>query len=567
MKRLLIWTGVFIGIIMIIMFLGYIILSSLFDPTPYVDNNSYVVINIGGFLPEYQPADFIEEYYLGISLDMRRLRKTIKMAALDERIKGIVMNVGFVGMGFAKINELQDLILEYKKSGKRIIAYLKIGLMRDYYLASVCDSIFLQPEGTLLLTGMAAEVTYYKGLLNQIGIEADFEHVGRYKTYPEPYTSDSMSDELREVINDILDFRFDTMVAKIGEFRDLEGDSLIYMINTISGFTPQEALKFDLIDGIKHKDEIEKSIVDEDMELRKISALEYSMVPISDIGITGGPRFAVIYCTGSIMGGEDRSDPVFGSTMGASRVVRDLNNAAQNKSIKAIILRIDSPGGSGLASEEIWYAINEAGKEKPVIASISDVGASGGYYIAIAADTIVAHSSSLIGSIGVFAGKFSVKGLYDLLKLRTINIKRGENANLFSLQSKFSESERKIIRKIIEEHYLTFVTKVAAARNKSIEEVKNIAQGRVWNGAEGYSFGLVDTLGGLDVAINIAKEMIGIDQSQNIRLTYYPKRKSLFQSLMTTFQFTENPIKKLEYYIEQLQAQPLALMPYYIKFR
>ncbi len=488
------------------------------------------------------------------------------MAAVDGRIKGIVLRVGFMMTGYAKIEELQQLISEFQLSGKKVLAHLDYGLTRDYFLAAACDSIYMSPGGNLFLTGLLAEISFYKGVLNKIGVEADFEHIGKYKNAPDVYTRQSMSEPQREVINAIFDVRYESLIKSIAKNRGLTIDHVYNLIENISGFGPDEAYEQGLVDGIKYASQVSEMLNTEDRQLSKISATEYSFIDPGTVGIEGDERIAVIYCVGTMTGGEDGSDPYFGTTMGANRVIRDINRAAESKSIRAIILRINSPGGSSLAADKIWHALDEAAKKKPIVASISDVGASGGYYIAIPADTIIAQKLSVVGSIGVFAGKFSLKKLYEKIDLKTEVIKRGENAGLFSLSSKFSTSERKIIKNMIADFYRDFVTKVATARKKSYDDIDKIARGRVWVGEDLLQRDLIDLIGGLDEAIVAAKNLADIDPSVAIRLIYYPRSRSLLNQYLGSFvrlkNSIENPVLQLENYIREYNMRPLALMPF-----
>ena len=566
MKRFLFWVGIVFLIFIVLMVGAYFFISSLFDSEPYIANNSYLTVPISGSLPEYLPADILQEQFSGTLMDMRKLRQSLVMAAHDDRIKGVILKVSFVQSGFAKLQEIRQLIARFRESNKKIYAYMDIGLIRDYYIASACDSVFLQPEGTLLLHGLSAEVSFYKDLLTKLGIEADFEHVGKYKSYPDAYTRQNMTDEQREVIDYILDIRFDEWLQTVSDNRNITYENLKKLINDISAFVPSEALEYNLVDGIKHYEELSGSLQKNSASLYEVSALDYIRIDPSSIGLEDGPKIAVISRSGSIMGGEDSSDPIFGATMGANRVIRNIKQAAENNSIKAIVLRIDSPGGSGLASEKIWYAVREARLIKPVLASISDMGASGGYYIAIAADTIIAQNASLIGSIGVFIGKFNLSGLYNKLGINTVSIQRGKNARLFSLKSGFSKSERQVVQKIIQDYYQNFVDKVAKARHKSFTEIHTIAQGRVWNGQDGLNKGLIDKIGGLSEAIVLAKEMADIDETTNVKLIFYPKAHSLFNSITRNIGILENPIEEIENYFKKIQIQPMALMPFILNY-
>jgi protease-4 len=568
MKRLIKWIAIICGVFLIMIFLSYWFISSLFDIEPVVYQNSYLQINLGGNIPEYNPSDPLEEYIRGTSLDLKKIRQSLKMAEIDHRIKGVILKIGFLRTGYAKLDEIHQLIKKFRTSGKKIYAHFDYGLTRDYYLASVCDSIYISPGGTLFLTGVAAEVTFYKGFLNKIGIEADFEHVGEYKNAPDMYTRQTMSDYQKEVIDNILDSRYKNLIHTIVQNRRIRPEHVRHLIEEVSGFTPEQAVLNDLVDGIKYIDEVKELFKGDFNRINQISATEYSLINPASVGMDGIEDIAVIFCTGTMMGGEDGADPIFGKTMGANRVIRDINRAAESRSIKAIILRIDSPGGSSLAADEIWNAVANAQKEKPVIASISDVGASGGYYIALAADTILAQNLSLIGSIGVFAGKFSLKNLYEKIELNNVYMKRGKNAGIFSLNSKFTDSERKVVQEMIRDTYQKFVSKVAESRHRSYDEIDLIARGRVWSGLKGIDVNLIDIIGGLDEAILIAKHMANIEDETSVRLIYYPKRRSFFNQLFNRFTilsgFIKNPVYQLENYIQEIQIRSLLLMPFTI---
>jgi protease-4 len=569
MKRFIKWLAVIFVIIFVFIFFVYLVIDALLDTEPYVSSNSYLEMTISGDIPEYEPHDALEDYIRGRALDFRKIRESLKMAQADERIKGIVMHIGFVRSGFGKLQELQQLIRKFQLSGKKIIAHLDYGMPRDYYLASACDSVFLSPGGNLFMTGLAGEISFYKGFLEKIGVEADFEHVGEYKNAPDTYTRQSMSDYQRKVVNAIFDARFESLVSTISTNRKIDPDSVRYFIENISIFTPEEALASKLIDGIKYREELDRQFEDNDELSAAVSASDYASIDPSSAGLKEKERMAVVYCSGTITDGEDGSDPYFGQTVGADRLIRDLKRAAESASIKAIILRIDSPGGSSLAADKIWYAVKEAAKKKPLVASISDLGASGGYYIAAAADTILAQDLSLVGSIGVFIGKFSLKGLYQKLDINNELIKRGKNAAVFSLNSKFTDSERQIIRRVINDFYRKFVSMVAERRKKTYNEIDHIARGRVWDGQQGVKIDLIDLSGGMDEAVDIAKKLAGIADDSGIHLVYYPRSRSLLGRYLSSLSIVDrlnmNPLHMLENFLSGLNMQPLALMPFRIE--
>ena len=566
MKRFLKWIAAILGIFVILFLAAYFLIMALFDTEPYISNNSYLQITLSGSLPEFEPADALEEYFRGSSLDFEKVRRSLAMAARDDRIKGVILHVGMLRTGFAKMDELHQLLAKFRQSGKKVLAHLEYGTTRDYYLASACDSVYMSPGGNLFLNGFAAEVTFYKGVFDKLGIEADFEHVGEYKNAPEVYTRQSMSAPQREVINEILDSRYRWLLRTVSANRGLDEKVVDDLVETVSAFSPEEAVAHGLIDGIKYADALPDIIKEDSRKLNKTTVSEYAHIDPASVGMDSDTRMAVIYCSGTMTGGEDGVDPVFGQTMGSNRVIRDIRRAAELRSIKAIILRIDSPGGSSLAADEIWHAVKEAAREKPVIASISDMGASGGYYIAIAADTILAQKQSLIGSIGVFIGKFSLEKLYAKINLNTETIKRGKNATLFSLNSKFSDSERLIVKRTISDFYQKFVSKVADSRKKTFAEIDQIARGRVWDGERGLDLNLIDLCGGLDEAVAVARRMAHLDEDTPVQLVNYPKSKSLidqyFGGIDILVSTINDPFEQIEKQLQEIQMRAIARMPF-----
>jgi protease-4 len=498
---------------------------------------------------------------------MKKIRQCFKYAAVDNRIGGVILEIENIQAGFAKLHELRQEIAAFRQSGKKIFALITIALPRDYYLASACDSIYMQPAGTILLTGFVAEVSFYKDLLGKLGIEADFEHVGKYKNAPDMYTRQDMSEEHKEIINTILDARYHDLITTIARNRNLTESDVENLIDTVTGFSAERALGYKLIDGIKYSDQLPDLLkADKPYTLSRISALEYADIDPGSVGFGKGSRLALIYCQGTMMDGEDGNDPLFGTTMGAKRVMRNLRLAAETKSVKAIILRIDSPGGLATAADEIWHAIMEARKKKPVIASISDAGASGGYYMAIAADTIVVQGPSLIGSIGVFIGKFSLDELYNKIGINVFTLQRGKNAGLLNLNQKFTDSERKIVRKLIEDSYQSFVGKVAERRKLAFEQADRIAQGRVWTGEQGLDLNLADRQGGLEEAILVAKNMAGIKPDEKVHLIVYPKSRSVLNEVMrglfVSARAISNPVQEIDLYVKKIQGRSLYLLPF-----
>ena len=570
MKKLIKWLLIIFGIFLIFLVGVYFVLSSLFDTMPEIYSNSYIELNISGYIKEYEVQEALGDMFRGAPMDMQKIRQVLKMAAVDKRINGIVVHINFLQIGFARLQELQQLFDNYRRSGKPIVAYLEYGLVRDYYLATACDSIFMPPTGNLLLPGLSVEVTFYKGLLAKLGVEADFEHIGKYKNAPDVYTEETMRDAQREEIDQILDERYEDIVSVISQRRGIAPEEANRLMEEVSGFTAEEARKYSLIDGYYYPDDLPDIFKFQTEDPTRVAASTYAELSPSDVGLEKGAKVAVIYCEGTIAGGEDGSDMLMEDILGADRVIRNLKSAADSRSIKAILMRIASPGGSALASDMIWKAVMDARKKKPVYASISDLGASGGYYVAMAADTIVAQTASLVGSIGIFAGKFSMEKLYQKLDLKSVRMTRGKNAAIFSLHSKFSPSERKVVKKLINEFYVQFVTHAAECRNRSYAEIEQLASGRVWNGAECVVKGLVDTLGGMDLTLDLIKKRLGVNPSEDLKLVYYPHKRSFFEQIIKNiaiFDKNVTDVLREELFIQRYQAQPLALMPFLLMIK
>ena len=571
MKSFLKWLAIILTVIFILIFGAVITISSLMDTEPIVEDNSYLYISLSGSLAEYEAPDPVEEMLGQTRLNMKKVRDILEKAAVDERINGIVLNLNNFSVGFGKLHELHSYIEKYKESGKKIYAYMEMPGIRDYYTAMACDSIFMAPSGTLFLQGFNAEITFYKSFLKMLGVEAEFMQIGKYKNAPDPYIRDNMSPYQKEVLESILNQYFDDLLSTISEKRGIAVEKVKELINREGAFTAKEAVKYHFVDNLRFKDEITAILKKEDKAIPdRVEAADYARIPASSLDIRNKSRIAVINCTGVITSGSDTDDPFYGKTAGSSTLVKDLKKAAKSKSIKAIIFRIDSPGGSALASDLIWKAVKEAAEKKPVIASVVDLGASGGYYITTPVDSFFAASGSLVGSIGIFAGKFNIRGLYDKLKLRSESVRIGDNATLFSIMDPWTKQEKNIIFKIINDFYVDFVQKVADARGQTYEQIDNLGQGHVWTSEQALENGLVDNVGGFYEALKAAKEMAGIDANESVRLSYYPKKKSFFGNILNKVEIIAsvkiNPVESLVKQLEKIQNKPMALMPYKIEW-
>ena len=499
---------------------------------------------------------FLEAFGTPAMTSMQTILQSIRKAKIDDNIQGILLRPFGASIGWGKTDGIRNALLDFKTSGKPLYAYLEAAADRDYYLATAADTIIGPGTGILFINGFASEPMFLKETLAKIGVEADFVTSGKYKTAPEGYTRSSMSDAQREVLNMLLDQFYNSYVDSLANARRLNSEDIRSQID--HGLHNMEsAYESGLLDTLMYYNEMKdylKSQWGEDMNF--VSMSRYRSVSLSSLSITPKETIAVVYGVGTIViGGENQ----FGQSglITSAGMANAIRKAANNDDISAIILRIDSPGGSGSASDIIWREVVEARKKKPVIASVSDVAASGGYYIAMAADTIVAHPKSIVGSIGVYAGKFAWNELYDKIGLKKEKLLRGRNADLFSENQKFTPEQRKILRTFIMDFYDEFLEKAAEGRGTTPEAIHKIAQGRVWSGEKGQEIGLVDVLGDFQKAVEIAKERSGIPIDEPVRLAIYPKLKSYFERILGgNFTMEVNDVIDI---IPQLQGVPTDL--------
>lgn len=578
MKSFLKWLAGVLVVFFLIIFTFVVVFVSLTDTEPQIVANSYLQINLSGSLDEYMPPDPLEEVLGRSSLDLKKIRDVLEKAQVDERINGVLLKISYPQIGFGKLQELSNLIKEFRKnSPKKIYAYLsaEMSFTRDYYLASACDSIFMPAQANLFLTGLRSEITFYKSFFNMIGVEAEFVHVGKYKNAPDTYTRDSMSEPHREVLSSLLDQYFEDIVATIASNRNISKETVIHFINQQTGFTGQEAYAAGLVDSLAFKTDVVNLFNINGEEPNYLNAVDYALVPASSLDIRNQSRIAVVYCEGTITGGSNSEDYLLGKLAGASTLIANLRSAAASRLNKAIILRINSPGGSASASEKIWDAVRRAADQKPLVVSFSDYGASGGYYMAVDADSVIAEPASLIGSIGIFAGKFNMRGLYNKLDLKNESLQRGKNAGLFSVMQPWTSSEKAIIERLITQFYDDFLLKVSSGRQIPLANAQEIAGGRIWTGKEGVKNGLVDATGHFYDAVEATKILAGIDSSESVRLVYYPREKSFLSEILSSIEAGINSIlnighSQIKFFIqniEQLQNKPMALLPFRIEWK
>ena len=464
-------------------------------------------------------------------------------------MKGLLLRFRDLAVGPGKANELRAAIKTFRESGKTVVAYLESGSNVDYWVATGADRIVMPDAGSLMLTGLAAEVTFFKGLFDKLGVQADYLQVGEYKGAAEPFTRTEMSPEFREELTAVLTDEFELLVRAIADGRGIDADAARSKIND-GPYTAREAIEAGLVDELAYPDQIEAEIakaigvekVEVDDEYGEPEPEDYSglaglmklMQELSGQGAkkaeSDRPKIAVIYASGVIQVGKSSAASILGeSVMGSDTVVKQLEKAEKDETVKAIVLRVDSPGGSALASDLIWRAVVES--EKPIVASMSDTAASGGYYISMGCDRIIAEPGTLTGSIGVVGGKFALGGLLEKVGVTTDTVRVGDNGAIFSPFSPFNDEQEAAVRAMMEETYRQFVGKAAKGREMEFDALEDLAGGRIYSGRQAKQIGLVDELGTLDAAIAAARDLAGLKPDEDVELMTLPESKSIFEEL------------------------------------
>jgi protease-4 len=505
---------------------------------PTIRDNSVLALRVAGSLPDFSPDDPFKRVFGGPDQSLTGLVMQFKKAKVDKRIKAILLDVNMSGVGWGKAEEIRDAITDFRSSGKPVYAFVELGLNKEYYIATACDKIVMPPPGELFVNGLAADVMFFRGSLDKLGIYPDIYQIGKYKTAANMFTEKEMTEAHKEFINEMLDDLFNRYVTTIAQARKKSPDEVRALIDN-APYNSIKAKEVGLIDDTLYRDELEKQLKsqlgykDSDTFM-PVRAGDYRDVSPESLGLNKGERIAVIYATGEIGSGSSQNSPSGNQSIGSDTVSKAVNDAAADKTIKAIVLRVDSPGGSGLASDIIWHAVEMANQKKPVVVSMSDVAASGGYYISASAAKIVAQPSTITGSIGVLAGKPVMRGFYDWLGISNEYVLRGKTAGMFRETEKFSDDERvKFEEWIKTTYYQDFVPKVARGRKKDAEYIDSVAQGRVWTGAQAKDRGLVDEFGGLDRAIEVAKQLAKIPADKGVERVIMPYPTTFLQQLLS----------------------------------
>jgi protease-4 len=536
-KTALIIAGI-LGALLLVGIIGIaVIWFSLRKGEPTIRDNSVLALRVAGSLPDYTPDDPFKRFFGGPDQSLTGLVMQFKKAKVDNRIKAILLDVNVSGIGWGKAEEIRDAITDFRSSGKPVYAYIEFGLNKEYYLATACDKIIVPPPGELFINGLAADVMFFRGSLDKLGIYPDIYQIGKYKSAGDMFTQKKMTDAHREFINELLDDLFNRYVNTIAQARHKSPDEIRALIDN-APYNAAKAKEAGLIDDAVYHDDVEKQLKkllgykDSD-SFTLVRGADYRDVAPESLGLNKGERIAVIYASGDIGSGSSQNSPSGDQSIGSDTVSKALYDAAEDKSIKAIVLRVDSPGGSGLASDIIWHAVEAANQRKPVVVSMSDVAASGGYYISASASKIIAQPSTFTGSIGVVAGKPVLRGFYDWLGISNEYVLRGKTAGMFRETEKFSDEERAKFEDWIKTtYYNDFVPKVAKGRKKDPQFIDSVGQGRVWTGAQAKDRSLVDEFGGLDRAVDVAKQLAKIPADKGVERVIFPYPTTFLQQLL-----------------------------------
>jgi protease IV len=498
-----------------------------------------------------------------LSPRLHRIVERLDKAADDKRVEGVLLTIESPAVGRARADELRAAIGRLRKAGKPVSAVFVGGSATAYAIASACDTVVMPPAALLELTGVRAEMMFFKAMLDRIGVDAEILQVGEFKGAGEPYTRSSMSPQLRKQYESFIGDLYEQLIKQVAADRGLEEQRVRKLVDT-GVFTPEAAREAGLVDLVQYEDEalatLAKGLGSDSPKLVRDYAAQkmdddfsglgglIKLVELfsggKQVGLSGkGQTIAIVHVTGEIREGKSTDDPLMGTTAGSETLVKAIREAAADEQVAAIVLRIDSPGGSALASDLIWREAKRA--KKPVVASLSDIAASGGYYIAVSADRIVAAPGTLTGSIGVVGGKMAIGGALGKAGVHTDVVSMGKNSGWLSVNTKFTADEREVFLGTMKDVYRLFTGKVAAGRKIDLAKVEALAEGRVYTGQQALEVGLVDRLGTLDDAIDEAKKLAKIAAEDDVQRMLLPKPRGLFDDLFAASGGDLAPVARL----------------------
>jgi protease-4 len=503
---------------------------------PAVARNSTLVLRVSGDLSE-SPDDWLGLVRARRTPTLRGLVENLRKAKVDARISRVTLVVVNLQTPFwGRLQEVRDAVVDFKRSGKPIVAHLEYGGESEYYVATACDRILLLPTSPLDLDGVATYDIFFRGTLDKIGAYPDLHHIGAYKTASNALTEKGYTAAHREMSESLNRDMYDQLVRAIAEGRKKTEADVRRLLDE-GPFLPAQAVEQGLIDGLAYEDEVDDQAPASGRQTRRIDGEDYGRVSAGAVGLNRGPRIAVLNALGTINSGRSGFDPGSGAVVGSDTFTEWVRDVREDASVRALVVRIDSPGGSAVASDVMWRELTVARKQKPdrpIVASMSDLAASGGYYLAMAASDIVAQPATLTGSIGIYGGKIVTGGTFNKLGITLESVSDGKQAQMSSPIRPYNKAEAAKVEEQLRAFYDAFVRKVAESRRMTPEAIDAVAQGRVWTGRQAKEIGLVDALGGLDRAIAIAKERARIPANAEVEVEFYPPRRSVYDLLTSS---------------------------------
>ena len=527
-----------ITLAVIVSFIGIVFIYMLISRGPSIEDDSTLVLRPGGALEETQPDDVVGQLIARDTTTVRGFVESLRLAKRDPRITGVLLMPAELNSPYwGKVQELRDAVLDFRKSGKVVVAFLEYGGDREYYLASAADHVYLLPTSGLDLTGVASYEVFLRGAFDKFGAYPDFLQIGAYKTAVNQLTQKSFTPEHREMTESLNGDMYQQLVRGIASARKKTEAETRQLLDQ-GPFTPEEAMQSGLVDGLAYEDQLDDRVpqLRQGGEMRRVDGSDYQRVTARSLGIRPTSRIAVLYASGVIASGKSGYDPSNGMVVGSDTFVQQLRQLREDDSIKAIVLRVDSPGGSSVASDVIWRELvitRDQKPNRPLITSMSDLAASGGYYISVPGQAIVAQPGTLTGSIGIFAGKVVIDGTLNKVGVTTETVKSGKNSDIYSPFARFSPEQRMKVGDYMNGFYKNFLAKVAEGRHTTPEKIDAIAQGRVWTGAQAKDRGLVDDFGGLDKAIEVAKQLAKIPADKGVERVILPYPTTFLQELLS----------------------------------
>jgi protease-4 len=561
-------------LLVVLVLLAWVLLPPL---SPKVEDGSILVLDVSGEYTEAPAPPLLSRLVGQPRPTLVSLLSELGKAERDDRLEAVVVRVRSLAVGWAKAQEIRDAIAELSASGRRTVAYLELASFAsnlEYYVASAADEVYVAPATRAPLVGLAAEYLFLGGFWELLGVEIEVERIGAYKTAADMIAGRQMTEANREMADALLDSIDEQFVSGIAGSRKLPPADVRKAIDA-APVDPQEMARWGLVDDVLFLDELIERLGGGAV----VQGSDYAAVDPLSLGFDPVARIAVVYGAGNVVTGRGRQSPSGSQVLASDTVAEALESAARDDSIAAIIFRIDSPGGSPLAADIVWRAAERAQREgKPLIASFSDVAASGGYYVAAGADAIVASPGSITGSIGVFVLRPVLSGLLEKLAIGHESLTRGAHADLQLASRRLSEGSRERLRSEVRSIYDLFVARVAEGRALAPENVDEIGQGRVWTGAQAAEVGLVDRLGGLRTAVRHAKERLSLDPAADVALVPYPPPRSLVQQLDDLLRGVRASVlpdtpagqlaTRLEPWIQAAAAgAPVALLPFAVEIR